>query len=163
MTRSNLCWDWRSGGNNLGKSITEEKGRIKSPGWERAWLVPYLKNLKKSSDYRETWGHEGTLERQHAYRTWKRIWSLFSKKWEATDRFQVGGWHEHKHVYIFKVIVLFRVRMSLEGREARAKDHQEAIGIFNRKDDDTLDHGSGSESEGKRIVFVHILEQEVCC
>ena len=66
-------------------------------------------------------------------------------------------------VYIFKVIVLFRVRMNLEGREAKAKDHQEAIGIFNRKDDDTLDHGSGSESEGKRIVFVYILEQEVCC
>ena len=53
--------------------------------------------------------------------------------------------------------------MSLEGREARAKDHQEATGFFNRKDDDTLDHGSGSESEGERIVFVYILEQEVCC
>lgn len=46
--------------------------------------------------------------------------------------------------------------------EARRKDHQEATGIFNRKDDDSLDHGRGSESEGKRIDFVYILE-EVCC
>ena len=39
--------------------------------------------------------------------------------------------------------------MSLEDREARGKYHQEGTGIFNRKDDDSLDHGRGRESEGK--------------
>lgn len=53
--------------------------------------------------------------------------------------------------------------MSLEDREARGKYQQEATGIFNRKGDNSLDHGRGSESEGKRIDFVYILEEEVCC